>query len=218
MAADERELMDYIRKSFIELYTTSHNQSNWNPTLPSQWQPALTEEEHGSLEMELNDEENKAVLWSLKASKAPGPDGLHAGFFYRFWLLVGGSVKDEVKRTFGEKRIPNYLNKTLIALIPKILGLETIRSYRPIGLCNTVYKMVTKIIVAKLRPFLSKLVSLLQTTFVPGRRRTYNAIIVQELIHTISRKKGRVGYMAIKIDLEKAYNKLEWSFIRDTLR
>ena len=44
-----------------------------------------------------------------------------------------------------------------------------------------------------------------------------NAIIVQELIHSISRKKGAVGYMAIKLDLEKAYDKLEWSFIRERL-
>ena len=126
----------------------------------------------------MNDEEIKAALWFLKASKAPGSDGLHAGFFHRFWLLVGGSVKDEVKRIFGEKRIPDYLNKALITLIPKILGLETIGSYRPISFCNTIYKMVTKIIVAKLRPFLSKLVSPFQTAFVLGRRGTDNTIIV----------------------------------------
>ena len=77
--------------------------------------------------------------------------------------------------------------------------------------------MVTKIIVARLRPHLGKLISPLQTTFVSGRKGIDNAIIVQELIHFITRKKGKVGYMAIKIDLEKAYDKLEWSFIRDML-
>lgn len=188
---NEREVMKYITKSFIELYTTSHNQSNWIPAPPSKWQSALTEEEHGSLGKEMTDEEIKAALWSLKATKAPRPNGLHAGFFQWFWLLVGGSVKDEIKRIFGEKRIPDYLNKTLIALIPKILGLETIGSYRPIILCNTIYKMVTKVMVARLRPFLSKLVSPLQTAFVLGRRGTNNAIIVQELIHTISQKKRK---------------------------
>lgn len=77
--------------------------------------------------------------------------------------------------------------------------------------------MITKIIVAKLRPMLDKLVSLDQSTFVPGRNGIDNAIIMQEIIHTISKKKGRVGYMAIKVDLRKAYDKLEWSFIRETL-
>ena len=65
--------------------------------------------------------------------------------------------------------------------------------------------------------FLDKLVFPFQTTFVPGRKGVDNAIIVQEIIHTLSKKKGRVGYMVIKIDLEKAYDKLEWNFIKDTL-
>ena len=79
------------------------------------------------------------------------------------------------------------------------------------------YKVLTKIIVARLRPFLGKLISPLQMAFVPGRKGMDNVIIAQEIIHSLSRKKGNTGYMAIKIDLEKAYDKLEWSFIRDTL-
>ena len=67
-------------------------------------------------------------------------------------------------------------------------------------MCNTVYKMITKIIVARIRPLLPDLVSPLQTAFVLGRKEVDNAIIVQEMIHTISRKKGRTRVMAIKID------------------
>ena len=96
---------------------------------------------------------------SLKAFKAPGPDGLHAGFFHRFWLVVGKSVIDVIKKIFSEKTDPDYLNRTLIALIAKIQSPETLSNYRPISLCNTVYKIVTKIIVARLRPHLDKLVS-----------------------------------------------------------
>ena len=80
--------------------------------------------------------------------------------------MVGDSIKVEVKRVFVEKKIPDYLNKTYIALIPKMQGLETIGNYRPINLCNMVYKVVTKIIVARLRPLLSKLVSHLRIAFV----------------------------------------------------
>ena len=127
-------------------------------------------------------------------------------------------MKAEIKKVFEDRKVIGYLNKTNIALIPKIQGPETIGNYRPTSLCNTVYKMITKIIVARLRPFLSGIISPFQSTFVPGRKGTDNVIIVQELIRTISRKGGGgVGNMAIKIDLEKAYDKLEWSFIRDTL-
>lgn len=124
---------------------------------------------------------------------------------------------EEVRKIFATKEIPEDLNRTLTTLILKILGSENLNNYCSINLCNTVYKIVSKILVAQLRPYLGKLISPLQYTFVPGRRGTDNAIIVQELIHTISRKKGRTGFMAIKMDLEKAYDKLEWSFVREML-
>lgn len=64
---------------------------------------------------------------------------------------------------------------------------------------------------------LGSIISPLQTAFFSGRRGTDNAIIVQELVHTIGKAKGKEGYMAIKIVLEKAYDKLEWYFIRERL-
>ena len=105
------------------------------------------------------EDEIRVALWSLKAFKAPGPDGLHAGFFHRFWLIVGSSVSDEVKRVFAERRVPDYLNRTHITLIPKIQSLKTLGNYRLKSLCNTIYKIITKIIVTRLRPFLDKLIS-----------------------------------------------------------
>ena len=71
-----------------------------------------------------SEEEIKSTLWSLKAFKAPGPDGLHAGFFHRFWLIVGKSVVDVVKKVFEDKVVPDYLNRTLIILIQKFKALR----------------------------------------------------------------------------------------------
>lgn len=212
---EETEIMSFIREGFAKLYTTSHLEAKLQPGPISPWQAALTDMERDSLYDPVSVEEIKSALWSIKAFKAPGPDGLHAGFFQRFWMIVGGSVVEEIKKCFVTKKILEFLNKTNVALIPKIHGPETIGNYRPISLCNTVYKMITKIIVARLRPMLDKLVSPVQSAFVPGRKGVDNAIIVQEIIHSISKKKGRVGYTAIKVDLEKAYDKLEWSFIRE---
>ena len=152
--------------------------------------------------------EIKDGLWALKAFKALGSNGLYTGFFQRFWLIVGDSVKAEVRKAFTECKIPEYLNRKNVVLIPKMVGPESLGSYHLISLCNTVYKIVTKILVARIRSYLDKLVSPLQSAFVSGRRSVDNAFVVQEIIHTISNKKGRVGYMAIKVDLEKAYDKL----------
>ena len=126
-------------------------------------------------------------------------------------------VVREVCSIFNTGVMPSHLNQTLITLIPKCTRADDLSLYRPISLCNTIYKIVTKIIIQRLRPFLDKLVSPLQAAFVSGRKGLDNMIIVQALIHMMSTKKGNQGYMAIKIDLEKVYNRLEWQFIQDVL-
>lgn len=116
---------------------------------------------------------------------------------------------NEVASIFRNSTMNPHLSETLVTLIPKYLGANCLASFRPISLYNTVYKVVTKIIVKRLRPLLPKLISSLQTAFVPRRIGLDNMIIAQELIHKMSLKKGKVGYMAIKIDLEKTYDRLE---------
>ena len=90
--------MDYFRNGFISLYTTSQRMVLRNPILNLQWQAQLSDEDKRGLGLSVTKEEIKDALWSMKAYKAPGPDGLHAGFFQRFWLTVGDSVVEEVMK------------------------------------------------------------------------------------------------------------------------
>ena len=69
------------------------------------------------------------------------------------------------------------MNKTLITLIPKCQFLESLANYRPISLCNSIYKIISKILVARIRPLLGNLISPIQTAFVPGRKGVDNVII-----------------------------------------
>ena len=154
-----------------------------------------------------SNEEIWGVLKSMKPYKAPGVDGLHAGFFQRFWLLVGDSVKKMVREIFENHEVPAFLNQTLIVLIPKQLGPETVGHFRPISLCNMVYN--SKILVQRLRPLLPSRVSPMQAAFLEGRKSANNVIIAQELIFSLKGRKGKEGYMIVKIYLEKAYDHLE---------
>lgn len=167
---NEREVANHIREGFMKSYTTSQEATTGYIRYSQQWQVKLSEEEKESISHMVTDEEISTALWSLKAFKTLGPDGLHAGFFQRFWHIVGGSVREEVKYVFRNRNIPEYLNKNSIVLIPKIQGLESISNYKPISLCNSVYKIISKIIVGRIRPFLDQLISPCQAMFVPGKR------------------------------------------------
>lgn len=163
----DREIVEFIRNGYAELFSFSHShaiRSIWNPPF---WHNHLSDTETEKLTFPVSNEDIAASLWSLKAFKAPGPNSLHARVSHHFWLLVGDSVREEVKSIFSSGKIPEYLNQTIITLIPKCKNPESFNHYRPISLCNTVYKIVSKIIVARLRPLLPSLVSPLQTAFVP---------------------------------------------------
>ncbi|PKI50218.1 hypothetical protein CRG98_029401 [Punica granatum] len=109
--------------------------------------------------------------------------------------------------------MPTSVNDTFIFLIPKTKSPETITQYRSISLCNTIYKIISKILVRRLRPHLSDLISSFQSSFIPGRRASDNVIILREVIHSFRKRKGRMGNFIVKLDLEKAFDRLEWCFI-----
>ena len=159
---------EVILAYFTKLYQSK--QSCWPLVHPwsSDWCACLNEEEANSLMPIPSNEEIWGALKSMKPYKAPGVDGLHARFFQRFWLLVGNSVKKMVRDIFENHEMPAFLNQALIVLIPKQLGPETIGHFRPISLCNTVYKIVSKFLVQRLRPLLPSLVSPMQAPSLRG--------------------------------------------------
>ena len=210
-----------VQEIFVSYFTELHQSEQvfcplghpWN----ANWCAKLVEEEATSITHILSGCKIWSALKSMKPYKALIVDGLHEGFFQRFWLIVGESVKKEIKNIFENEKVPDYLNHTFIILLPKQLGPETVGHFISVSLCNTVYKMVSKILVNIIRPLLPALISPMQSAFLEGRRGSDNVIIAQKLIHSLKNRRGKDGYMVIKIDLKKAYDHLEWSFIKMVL-
>lgn len=94
---------------------------------------------------------------------------------------------------------------------------DTIQNYRPIGLCNTSYKIISKIITNRIKPIINQLIGPEQAAFLPNRRAVDNIIIIEEVLEHIQKNKGRKHFMIIKLDMEKAFDEIEWSFIRTIL-
>ncbi|XP_056697347.1 uncharacterized protein [Spinacia oleracea] len=141
----------------------------------------------------------------------------HSFFYKKFWETIRGDLVPFIQSIFRKLEVPNDINETLIAIIPKHEDPSLISQFRPISLCNTVYKIITKVISNRLRSSLPKRISPNQNSFLPGRGTETNVIIANEVLHSMRARKGRRGWFMIKLDLEKAYDKLEWSFIRSSL-
>ena len=113
-----------------------------------------------------------------------------------------------VKDIFLELEKVKEVNKTFVSLIPKVDHSEHIKQFRPISLCNVIYKVVTKIISNGFWAIMPSIISPNQCSFVPGRQGTDNIIIAQEVIHKMRSMHGKMSFMAIKFDLEKTYDRL----------
>lgn len=118
---------------------------------------------------------------------------------------------------FETGELPPGTNDAFLVLIPKVGKPEQITQFRPISLCNILFKVVTKVMVLRLKSLMSNLIGPAQSSFIPGRLSTDNIMVVQEAVHSMKRKKGRKGWILLKLDLEKAYDRIIWDFLEDTL-
>lgn len=134
-------------------------------------------------------EEIKNAAFSLGGSKAPGPDGFSGAFYQKTWSEVSDAVCQMVKEFFAGSSSLAPINETNLILILKVHRPEHVSQFRPLGLCNFSYKIISKIIANRLKPLLDICISPNQGAFVPGRCIQDNIVIAHEVYHYLRRKK-----------------------------
>lgn len=107
--------------------------------------------------------------------------------------------------------------EAFLVVIPKEEHPTSMQTFRPLSLCNVPIKFVSKMVVHWLKPLLKDLITPNQASFIPGRHITDNIIICQEIVHSLRYTKAIKRGMIMKLDLEKAYDRMEWSFIEEML-
>lgn len=104
------------------------------------------------------------------------------------------------------------MNSTIVTPIPKVPNLDTVKKFRPIACCTVLYKLIGKIITNRMQGVIGEVVSQSQAGFIPDRQLADNFILATELIKGYNRKNVSPRCM-IKVDLQKAYDSLEWPFL-----
>jgi hypothetical protein len=132
---------------------------------------------------------------------------------------MGGEIALLVLDILNSGVMPKNLNLTRIALIPKVTTLTCVTKFRPISFCNMLYKLISKVLANGLKKILPHLIAPTQIAFVPNRLITDNILVAYETLHTMHTcMKGKKGFMAIKLNMSKAYDKVEWGFLEETMR
>lgn len=118
----------------------------------------------------VTEEEVTHAMQQLGAFKAPGPDGFHGIFYKEHWSVISKDIFQTVQLLFTTGHLDLAINKTLITLIPKIPHPEKLEQYRPISLCNFLYKIISKVLTNRLKPILPHIIAEEQSAFVGGRQ------------------------------------------------
>ena len=152
----------------------------------------------------------------MEHNKAPGPDGFPAEFYQNFWEVI----KSDLLQLFTCLHVGQLelfrLNFGEIILLPKVNEAERIQQFRPICLLNVSFKIFTKVATIRLNSVADHVVRPSQTAFMQGRNILDGVAILHETVHEMHRKK--LNGIILKIDFEKAYNKVKWSFLQQTLK
>ncbi|CAL9016452.1 unnamed protein product, partial [Prunus brigantina] len=110
----------------------------------------LEEVDLADLSSPVSVEEIKTSVFAIGGLKTPGPDGFPASFYQKYWEMCSIDIITFVQECFNFATLPVHLNETLITLVPKVERPTSMTQIRPISLCNTLYKVVSKILVARL--------------------------------------------------------------------
>lgn len=200
-------LHDLIRDYYQHLFTQGSCQSRE----VLECVPRTITDVHNNILLEpVSDSEVKQAIFSMHPDKAPGPDGMTPAFYQKHWAVVGNEITQLVRKFFETGEVMESMNDTNIVLIPKKKNPSLLSELRPIALCNVVMKIITKVAANRLKQVLEVVISDTQSAFIPGRLISDNIMIAFEIMHYLKQKKfGKEGFMALKLDMSKAYDRIE---------
>ena len=209
----DEKVSEMIIEYYNQLFTTS-NPHNIEEVV-QHTKKVVSDDMNNCLTRNFSKEEVETALKQMAPLKAPGPDGMLPIFFQHYWESIGDDIVKAMISYLNSNSIEPGLNHTFITLIPKVKSPEFVTEFRPIALCNILYKLVSKVLANRLKKVLPYIISESQSTFQSDKAIFDNILVAFEKLHHMKRKRtGKMGHMALKLDMSKAYDWLEWVFLQ----
>ncbi|KAI0488576.1 hypothetical protein KFK09_028414 [Dendrobium nobile] len=183
---------------------------------PKLW-ASLLDSDKNLLNRELDEAEISEVILNLENIRAPGLDGISYSFFKAFWKIIRVDVVRAVQQIFHTSSMNRDWKDTLFMLIPKSSNPSIPSAYHPISLCNSIYKIVAKILLNRMVEIMPRIISEEQAAFVKGRSISDHLLLAQEVFNKLRFSKVFNGFLAIKVDMEQAYDSMCWSTLERML-
>ncbi|XP_026400459.1 uncharacterized protein LOC113296367 [Papaver somniferum] len=204
---------DQLREHVVQFYEDKFNvhESDLDASLFDYEHVGISEEESLAMDKIPTPDEIKQAVFDLGDDSAPGPDGFSGCFYRHCWDIINEYLIKAIIFCWNTGHIPNGVNSSLIILLPKVTGANTLRNFRPIGLSNFFFKIFTKILATRVGSVLDKLVSEEQVAFMKGRNIHENISLASEMVNElhIKRKDGNIG---LKLDISQAFDTSEGLF------
>ena len=150
--------------------------------------------------------------------KALGLDGMPPLYYQNYWQLFGNDVTQSILNFLNTATLPSHLNHTYVTLIPKVKSPKLISDYRLISLCNVLYKIFSMVLANRLKMVPPNIITEHQSAFTKSKLIIDNILVAFKTLHSMQKHKGKDDYMATKLDMRNAYDRVEWSYLEAVMK
>jgi len=182
---NEQDMQEVARQYFVNIFQQQNSDSS---SVIDVINLSVSDNDNEMLTASFSKAEFKDAIFSMHPDKCSGPDGFNPGFYQHFWNLCSDDIFKECCGGLDTGQFPPDLNITNIALIPKGSTQVSMKGWRPIALCNVLYKIILKVLANRLKKVLPKCIPDNQSAFVPGRSILDNAMVAIEVLHFMKAK------------------------------
>uniref|UniRef100_A0A2N9I786 Reverse transcriptase domain-containing protein n=1 Tax=Fagus sylvatica TaxID=28930 RepID=A0A2N9I786_FAGSY len=208
LSSNQTDIKAQIVKFYQALYTED---TGYRPKLDGLDFTPIKAEEAAWLERPFEEDEVTMVVRKMNGDKSPGPDGFPMTFYHACWHIIKGDLLAVFGELYTEGSIERSINVNFLTLIPKKSNATEVRDYRPIALVSSIYKIVAKVLANRFCTVLGGIISTTQNAFVKGRQISDSVLIANECID--SRLQAAIPGVLCKLDVEKAYDYVNWNFL-----